>query len=500
MKAIRCRLWPLLLLMLSPRAYALEIPRVIELGESREGAIVSRELVIRNDSTAALTLNLLSGCDCLTVSPETLRLAPGASELLSFIFDPAGYAGQVEKYVLIRSNQSELDRKIISVLATVATAEGEDLYAGRCLPCEIKQQLLDEQTMRQLVDTWVVLDYYYSPGCRECETFLNREIPRLMKELDATITVNKYDVFQPQVYEQLEAAAAGLGVALRAFPVLRVENQLLQGGREITESLESVLGEILGEAAAVAGPIASQPRDNGLERRLAPLPVFAAGLVDGINPCAFTTLLFLLSMLALVGRSRREIFVIGLLFATAVMATYFAVGAGFLKVIRSASAFPLISRIIKWTLFAVLLVFAGLSFYDSVLIRRGKSARIILQLPGAIKRQIHKTIRSRTRASSLVVGTLAMGVLVSVFELACTGQVYLPTITYMVRVRADASALGLLALYNVGFITPLLAVFGLVYAGLSSQRIVRFFESSLYNIKLTLAGLFFLLAVLTLLT
>jgi cytochrome c biogenesis protein CcdA len=504
MKHLPRRLLPFLLLLFSASAHALEIPRVLDLGESREGAMVSRELEIRNAGAAVLTLDFLSGCDCLTVTPANLRLAPLASASLRFAFDPEGYTGQVKKYVLIRSNNSELDRKIINVLATVAVPEGQELYAERCESCEIKQQQLDEELMRQLVDTWVVLDYYYSPGCRECETFLAREIPRLMKELDVHITLNSYDVFEPRFYEQLETTAAGLGVTLSAFPVLRVENRLLQGGREITDNLERMLRDLA--AAPAAGPgasgqiNASRPREGGAASRLAPLPVFAAGLVDGINPCAFTTLLFLLSMLALVGRDRREILVIGLLFAAAVLATYFAVGAGFLKIVRSASAFPLISRIIKYALVGVLLLFAGLSVYDAVQIRRGKTARVILQLPGALKRQIHKTIRSRARASSLVAGTLAMGVLVSVFELACTGQVYLPTITYMVRVRPEASVLGLLALYNAGFILPLLAVFGLVYAGLSSQRIVRFFETSLVKVKLALAGLFLLMAGLTLLT
>ena len=39
--------------------------------------------------------------------------------------------------------------------------------------------------------------------------------------------------------------------------------------------------------------------------------VAVAGLLDGVNPCAFTTIIFLLSMLAYLGRSRRQLAAVG---------------------------------------------------------------------------------------------------------------------------------------------------------------------------------------------
>jgi cytochrome c biogenesis protein CcdA len=241
----------------------------------------------------------------------------------------------------------------------------------------------------------------------------------------------------------------------------------------------------------------SQPRGAPV-RELALLPVLAAGLLDGINPCAFTTLIFLISALAVAGRGRREVLIIGLFFALSVFTSYYVIGLGAFSALRAASVFPAIATGLKWLLFAVLVGFAGLSVYDFFMIRRGETSRVLLQLPNALKRRIHTSIKARSRSAALLASALVMGFLVSVFELACTGQVYFPTIAYMVR--SQASGYFYLLLYNVGFIVPLLVVFVLSFFGLNSRALTRFMQSSMGGVKLGLAVLFLGLAVLTLVT
>ncbi len=82
--------------------------------------------------------------------------------------------------------------------------------------------------------------------------------------------------------------------------------------------------------------------------------------------------------------------------------------------------------------------------------------------------------------------------MVSILEFACTGQVYLPTITFMVGVEGmKSSAILYLLLYNIFFILPLLLVFAVVYFGVSSQAISRIMESKVGTVKLILACVFF---------
>jgi cytochrome c biogenesis protein CcdA len=122
-----------------------------------------------------------------------------------------------------------------------------------------------------------------------------------------------------------------------------------------------------------------------------------------------------------------------------------------------------------------------------------------LQLPGALKRRIHASIRTGVRSAALAASALGLGFLVSVFEFACTGQVYLPTLAYLARLR-DARAVPLLAAYNLGFIVPLVAVFVASWIGVTSRGLGAFFQRHLVAVKVGLALFFAALAALTLAT
>jgi len=283
-----------------------------------------------------------------------------------------------------------------------------------------------------------------------------------------------------------------------------VGERVLQGEREIESGLrEAIVILAAGTQRGAEPPTAGLPEESaGPVRKkldLAVLPVIAAGLLDGINPCAFTTLIFLVSALAVAGKSRRQVLVLGLFYSASVFVTYFLIGLGFLSAVRYAQSFVLVAHIIRWALVAALTVFAGLSFYDYLHLRRGNTAKVVLQLPSALKKQIHASIRFQARSAALVGSALALGFLVTLFELACTGQVYLPTIIYAVRTGKQLSSYAYLLLYNLGFIAPLLAVFALSFGGLGLKSLTAFFQKSVAAVKLAMAGLFVGLAVLTIL-
>jgi len=338
----------------------------------------------------------------------------------------------------------------------------------------------------------VMLTYWYTPGCRECGQFLDAEVPRLARELGISIDVEQRDILAPGVYEEYARVAAVRGTDVHGIPGLLVDDGvLLQGEDEIRAGLAAALEGAAPAAAATAVPAG--------RTALALLPVLAGGLIDGINPCAFTTLIFLLASLALAGRGRREVLLLGGAFTLAVFATYFAVGLGLLAALRAAVAFPIVSRILRWLLVAVLAVFAVLSARDALLAARGRASEMTLQLPGVLKRRIHASIRTRVRSAALAASALGLGFLVSVFEFACTGQVYLPTLAYLARL-GDARAVPLLVAYNLGFIAPLVAVFAASWLGVSSRGLAVFFQRHLAAAKIGLALFFAALAVLTLAT
>ena len=174
-------------------------------------------------------------------------------------------------------------------------------------------------------------------------------------------------------------------------------------------------------------------------------------------------------------------------------------GFGLFAALRAASALATLSLILRWILFAALLLFAGLSVYDYAKIRAGRPSEIILQLPTALKLRIHSSIRTRAKTAALAGSSFVLGFLISIFEFACTGQVYLPTLAYLARAKGGSSAILLLVLYNLCFIAPLVAVFAASWFGVSSKRIASVFQRRMGAVKLGLAAVFLALAVLTLL-
>ena len=116
-----------------------------------------------------------------------------------------------------------------------------------------------------------------------------------------------------------------------------------------------------------------------------------------------------------------------------------------------------------------------------------------LQLPDTFKKLIHKTIRRVDLSRYQVFGAVFLGFSVSVFEFTCTGQVYLPTIIFVLNDPGmRINAIFHLLLYNLAFIIPLLSVFILFYLGTEERRFGLFLKDRGPLIKL-FTSVFFLL-------
>jgi len=94
-------------------------------------------------------------------------------------------------------------------------------------------------------------------------------------------------------------------------------------------------------------------------------------------------------------------------------------------------------------------------------------------------------------ATGVVVSSLLLGGVVSLIELACTGQVYLPTIVFVLgvpdlRTRATIA----LVLYNLMFVVPLIIVLILVYYGTSSRQLVSWLQRRAAAVKFGMGLLF----------
>ncbi len=221
------------------------------------------------------------------------------------------------------------------------------------------------------------------------------------------------------------------------------------------------------------------------------LGVAAAGLLDGINPCSFAVLIFFISYLAFTGRKRWEILAVGVAYTFADFLVYFLIGAGALSFLMGLKALPVVSRVFYWIALAAGLVLAVYNFRDFLKARRGDFSGMDLQLSTAAKQRVHRVIRERIGAGGLVAGAFVTGLITSVLEFACTGQVYLPTIAFVAKVAPlRAQAYSYLLLYNLMFEVPMIATFVIAFWGVSSKAIGDWAKRSVPAVKLATALLF----------
>ena len=341
------------------------------------------------------------------------------------------------------------------------------------------------------------LAYAHEPGCPHCQRaeymlkHLQRKYPQLV--------VQKYDITVPEDAQVVEALAelyqlpSDQRLLAPTFfigdSVLVEEDVKERAVRALIQKYEVSGTEPPWELCKVDS--ASQSIVERFES-FGPFAVAAAGLLDGINPCAFTTIIFFISYMALAGRKGRDIILVGVCFTSAVFVTYLLIGVGALSFIQSLSFVPVLSVVVYSLAAFVALVFGVLSLYDFFKFRAGRGNESILQLPKVLKQRIHKVIRTEMRSSSIIISTLIAGFLVSILELACTGQVYLPTILFVTRMEGLGSqAFSYLLLYNMMFVVPLIAIFLAAYGGTSSQKISHLVGQHLGAVKLLTSLLFF---------
>ena len=193
---------------------------------------------------------------------------------------------------------------------------------------------------------------------------------------------------------------------------------------------------------------------------------------------------------------------VGSMFTLAIFLTYFLIGAGALKAVTTLSFLPLARQIFIFVTAGIGIILGTLSLLDYLKFKKtGQASDATLQLPPRIKQMIHSTIRKNVKTRNFVIMAAVTGFMVSILELACTGQIYLPTLIFISNVpEFRANALIYLLLYNLMFVVPLILVFLFTYWGTSSQRWAELNRQHFGAIKLIMTLLFFGLAILLITT
>lgn len=355
----------------------------------------------------------------------------------------------------------------------------------------------------------ILVVFFEKPGCSECsrvETSL-----RKMKRDYPNLRIEKYSITEPKgiEYNALLCSRFHIGQADRLIaPAIFTGDGALMRNRLTDDNLANLIADNSRprNEATPSGegiiPEWARHDETGIREAQGDLQntytslslgvVLLGGLIDGINPCAFATLIFFLSYLQIARRSPRELLVTGGAFVLSVYLTYFAIGLAFHELIGHLQSWSFLKTGMDYLFIFLALLAAALSFRDAWLAKQGRLSDMSLTLPSFLKEKIRAVTRQQSKSRNYIIAAALSGIVISALELACTGQVYAPII-YQIK-QGNLPAVGMLAIYNLAFILPLLLIFLLTYKGLKTESLIRFQKKHTFLIKFMLGILFVLLA------
>lgn len=343
--------------------------------------------------------------------------------------------------------------------------------------------------------------YFTETGCSHCDAFLYTQKAKLEERYNVRILLETHDILSAEGYAACVEMLKEHRLKFTVFPVLFIGWNIYRGSSAIEENVPKEIEYYLKHGSyRPAMPRTDELADDAVQSEKAfgasIIPSIAAGLLDGINPCAFSTMLFFLSFIALHRRDRRSLAWVGLSFILAVFVAYFLIGLGLLGALRRFLSERRFSLYIDGFVSAIAAIMAALNVRDAVIAGRGRSSESLLQMPHVVKRINHSIIRYFNRLPLYILGAAISGFLVSMIELACTGQIYLPTIAYMNQSVHSSKSILLLLVYNIAFIVPLGLVFALYFFGLRHEKIRQWYGAHLVLVRVFSALLFVALGIL----
>jgi len=301
--------------------------------------------------------------------------------------------------------------------------------------------------------------YFYGETCPHCAQ-VSPIIEQLAEKYPNFTLYKKEIYFNLTNSELFDDFLARYKIERKGVPAVFIGSDALLGVSQIKDNLEQKILYYLDNKPIC--PLEYNKTEAGLHD-ISPkskieltLPaIIVAAIVDSINPCAFAVLIFLLLYLTTIGATRRTL-KIGIVYIITVFIVYFLAGLGLLTAIQS----------LGWTrnifyLAALISIGAGLiNIKDFFWYGKGFS----LAIPESRKGTIEKYIQKASLPAVII-----LGILVSMFELPCTGGVYLAILTLIAK-NAYNLAIPYLLLYNLIFVLPLIIILLAVYFGVSAEK------------------------------
>jgi cytochrome c-type biogenesis protein len=225
---------------------------------------------------------------------------------------------------------------------------------------------------------------------------------------------------------------------------------------------------------------------NNPEKKEFLLPVvLVSGFLDGINPCAFAVLLFFISFLFTLKRTKKDIWKTGAVYIFAIFLAYLSIGFGLIGAIMFIDEPHAMAKIGAW-----LVIILGVINIIGLLF---PSFPIKLRIPHVAKGTIKNYVHKATLPSAFI-----LGFFVGLCTFPCSGGIYVAIIGLLVSQTTYATGIAYLILYNIMFVMPLV----LILLALSNKKALETFskyeQSKVPLIKISGAAIMIALGVIIL--
>ncbi len=247
---------------------------------------------------------------------------------------------------------------------------------------------------------------FFSSSCHRCHDIERLVMPEIESRYNGRISVEYLEIGESKNYLKLLGLQEKYGVKMKNdLPVFYFEGRFLGGLGDVKYELIEMISAGLKEGFKPGYyPDQSLPQVDLVARfRSFGIPaIIGAGLIDGINPCAFTVIVFFMSFLALQGYRKDQVAAIGLAFIVSVFVTYLLTGLGLFNFLYALKGFWWLSRTFNLVIGSLSVAFGGLALYDYIRFKRtGSADGMALQLPKPVKDRIHAVIGSHYRKATL---------------------------------------------------------------------------------------------------
>lgn len=337
--------------------------------------------------------------------------------------------------------------------------------------------------------------YFYVSLCSACDEiadFFDTMEDSYIVEYDGhnvytDITIKKYNISDS---ESLEAAKAYFSVyevpeEEQQVPIVFIGDSYLSGEKVIIPLLVEYIKD--GKGIGMEELMVSDKELSGLSGYEV-MGVFFTGLVNGLNPCSISMLLFFLSMVMV---KSVNILSLGATFILGKLIAYFLLGTLFFNVflLIDESIFNTFQMIMKAGLLFIVVVIIALNIRDYFAAKSEKYGNIKLQLPKSLRRINHnwiKKISGVENSKLLLLVSFILGMAISVGEFLCTGQIYLATIIYVIQISPvfNIQAMMYFLLYGFALIIPLIILTYAIYKGKEIFDVSDAIRSKYHIIKL----------------